>query len=186
MAYLNQKELAKIGFKHIGKNVQISQHAKLYNPESIVLNDNCRVDDFCLLSGNLVIGSYVHITPYCLLAGGSSGITLEDFTTIAYGSYIFTQTDDYSGQTMTNSLIPAQFKNEKKEPILIESHSIIGARSTVFPGITIAEGTAIGAMSLVLKSTKPWGIYAGIPAKRIKQRSKEMLEHHQKFMAKNS
>lgn len=183
MSYLSKNKLKKIGFRHIGENVLLSDKASVYNPEQITLNDNCRVDDFCLLSGQISIGSYVHITPYCLLAGGTPGIVLEDFTTLAYGAYIFTQSDDYSGETMANSLIPANYKNEKKEAITIQKHSIIGARSTVFPGVLIAEGTAVGAMSLVLKNTLPWGIYAGIPATRMKERSKKIIDKHQKFIS---
>ncbi|MCX7544501.1 acyltransferase [Marinicella gelatinilytica] len=185
MAYFSNNELLEMGFSFIGENVQVSRQSSIYNPENIILSDNCRVDDFCLLSGKIIIGQFVHITPYCLLAGGTPGITLNDFSTLAYGTYIFTQSDDYSGETMTNSLIPTKYKNEKKEPVILESHSIIGARSTILPGVTIAEGTAIGAMSLVLKSTLPWGIYAGIPARRIKERSKSMLKNHQKFISEN-
>ncbi len=182
MAYLTDKQLKAIGFKHLGKNVQISDKASIYNTNEIILHDHCRIDDFCLLSGKISIGSYVHITPYCLLAGGIPGITLEDFTTLAYGVYIFTQSDDYSGETMVNSLVPAEYKREIKQPVIIQSHSIIGARSTVFPGVKLSQGTSVGAMSLVLKDTNPWGVYAGIPAKRIKDRSMNMLKHHQKFI----
>ena len=49
------------------------------------------------------------------------------------------------------------------------------------PGITIAVGTAVGANSLVLKSTNPWGIYAGSPAKKIKKRNKNLLFLEKKF-----
>ncbi len=182
MAYLTDKQLKAIGFKHLGKNVQISDKASIYNTNEIILHDHCRIDDFCLLSGKISIGSYVHITPYCLLAGGIPGITLEDFTTLAYGVYIFTQSDDYSGETMVNSLVPTEYKRETKQPVIIQSHSIIGARSTVFPGVKLSQGTSVGAMSLVLKDTNPWGVYAGIPAKRIKDRSMNMLKHHQKFI----
>lgn len=183
MAYYSRRQLEEMNFKHIGDNVKVSTLASIYDCENIVLNHNCRVDDFCLLSGKITIGSYVHITPYCLLAGGTPGITLEDFSTLAYGVYVFTQSDDYSGETMTNSLIPAEFKNERKAPVLIQSQSILGARAMVFPGCTISTGCAIGAMSLVIESTKPWGIYAGIPSKRIKERSKSILEHQKTFLA---
>jgi acetyltransferase-like isoleucine patch superfamily enzyme len=38
------------------------------------------------------------------------------------------------------------------------------------PGVILEEGTSVGAMSLVLKSTEPWSIYVGSPAKRLKER----------------
>jgi galactoside O-acetyltransferase len=50
------------------------------------------------------------------------------------------------------------------------------------PGITIAEGSVIGACSLVTKNTEPWTIYAGVPARAIKVRpNKKMLEFAKKM-----
>jgi galactoside O-acetyltransferase len=43
------------------------------------------------------------------------------------------------------------------------------------PNLVLKEGTAIGAMSLVTQSTEDWGIYVGIPAKKIKEREKGLL-----------
>jgi len=182
MGYFTATELKKMGFKSIGKNVKISTKASIYDAEKIEIKDYSRIDDFCLLSGNISIGNNVHITPYCNLAGGEKGIIIEDFTTLAYGVNVFTQSDDYSGFTMTNSTIPAKYKSEKKEKIYIGKHVIIGAGSYVLPGVKIAEGTSIGAMSLILQSTKPWKIYVGIPAKPIRDRKKNLLNLEQQFL----
>ncbi|MBD5210321.1 MAG: hypothetical protein HDS69_02920 [Bacteroidales bacterium] len=43
------------------------------------------------------------------------------------------------------------------------------------PKITLAEGISVGANSFEKESTQPRGVYAGIPAKRIKNRSKDLL-----------
>ena len=83
---------------------------------------------------------------------------------------------------MTNSTIPKQFKNEKKKKVIIKKFTIIGAGVIVLPGVIIEEGNSIGAMSLILKSTKPWGIYAGVPIKKIKVRSKNLLKVYRKFI----
>ena len=106
MAYLSIQELKSMGFKSLGKSVKVSDKASIYNPEKIELGDFSRVDDFCIISGNVTLGKYVHITPMCLVAGGEPGIFLNDFCTLAYGVKIFAQSDDYSGMTMVNSLIP--------------------------------------------------------------------------------
>ena len=42
----------------------------------------------------------------------------------------------------------------------------------MLPGVTLAEGTIVGANSLVTKDTEPWTIYAGSPAKPIGKRDK--------------
>ena len=112
LAYLSQNQLKSMGFAFLGVNVKISDKASIYNCRDISINDNARVDDFCVLSGKISIGKYCHITPYCLIAGGKLGIEIGDFSTLAYRVNVFSQSDDYSGETMVNSLIPTQFKNE--------------------------------------------------------------------------
>ena len=176
MPYYSKAELEQLNFKFIGKNVQISTKASIYNSENIEIDNNSRIDDFCILSGNIKIGKNVHITSMCLLAGGEKGIVLEDFTTLAYGVKVFTQSDDYSGETMTNSTIPVGYKNEYKKEVVIKMYSILGAGSIVLPGVILAEGTSVGAMSLMHKNTEPWGIYIGTPAKRLRNRSKNLLK----------
>lgn len=176
MSYYTQEQLKQLNFKHIGKNVKISDKASIYNCDQIEIGDNSRIDDFCVVSGKISIGRNVHITPMCLVAGGEKGITFEDFTTIAYGVQVFTQSDDYSGKTMTNSTIPKEYKNEFMQEVVLKKHSIVGAGSIIMPGVIIAEGTSVGAMSLVLISTESWGIYVGNPVKRLKDRKKDLLE----------
>ncbi|XHR84729.1 MAG: acyltransferase [Gloeotrichia echinulata GP01] len=182
MAYYTEPELEAMGFKYIGKNVKISDKASIYNCDMIEIGDRSRIDDFCVISGKIKIGKFVHIAPLCLLAGGEKGITMSDFSGAAYGVKIFTQSDDYNGKTLTNPTISDQFKNETKKEIYIGKHSIIGAGSVILPGVILAEGTSVGAMSMVTKSTVEWSIYFGIPAKKIKNRSKELLALEQEFL----
>lgn len=182
MAYLSENQLLDIGFKSLGKNVKISDRASIYNPELIELGDNSRIDDFCVVSGIVVVGQYCHITPMCLVAGGMPGIYFSDFCTLAYGVKVFAQSDDYSGLTLTNSLIPKKFKDEILKSVSVGRHVIVGAGSVILPGVDIADGCSLGAMTLLNKSTEPWGIYVGNPARRLKDRKKDMLELEKKFL----
>jgi len=61
VAYLSEKKLAEMGFKHIGSNVKISDKACLYEAEKMEIGDNSRIDDFCVISGKVVLGKYCHI-----------------------------------------------------------------------------------------------------------------------------
>ena len=45
----------------------------------------------------------------------------------------------------------------------------IGANSTILPGVTIEDGTIIGAGSVVTKNCKSNSCYVGCPAHRIKE-----------------
>lgn len=182
MAYYSEEQLSSMGFKKLGRNVKISDKSSIYNADQIEIGDNSRIDDFCVISGRVYIGEYCHITPMCLIAGGTLGVFISDFCTLAYGVKIFSQSDDYSGETLTNSLISKKYKNEKFAAVRLGRHVIVGANSTIFPGIEIAEGCSIGAMALVNKSTLPWGIYVGNPARRVKERKKDLLALEKQFL----
>lgn len=183
MPYLNNLQLEAIGFKSVGRNVKISDKASIYNPELIEIGDFSRIDDFCVISGRVVIGAYCHITPMCLIAGGQPGIYLADFCTLAYGVKMFSQSDDYSGAGLVNSLIPKKYKREMFKAVTVGRHCIFGAGTVVLPGVEVAEGCSVGAMVLLNKSTSPWGIYVGIPARRLKDRKKDLLELEKEFLA---
>jgi acetyltransferase-like isoleucine patch superfamily enzyme len=182
MAFYTAEELRKMNFKHLGKNVKISNKASIYNHELISIDDNSRIDDFCVLSGNIRIGRNVHIAVFCNLAGGEKGIVMEDFSGLAYSVNVFTQSDDYTGLSLTNPTVPDKFKIETKKEILIKRHVIVGAGSMIFPGVILEEGCSIGAMTMVTKSTEPWKIYSGIPAKPIKNRKKNLLEYEEEYL----
>jgi len=180
MAYLTEVQLSEVGFKRIGKNVRVSDKASIYNPELIEIGDNSRIDDFCVISGKLVVGKFCHITPMCLVAGGVPGIYFSDFCTLAYGVKVFAQSDDYSGLTLTNSLIPKEYKNEVFESVSLGKHVIVGAGSIILPGVEVAEGCA---MTLINKGTRPWGIYLGVPARRVDERKRDLLELEKQFLS---
>jgi acetyltransferase-like isoleucine patch superfamily enzyme len=182
VTFLSQQQLLDIPFRYLGKNVKISDKASIYNPEDIEIDDNSRIDDFCVISGRIRIGKFVHIAVFCNLAGGTEGIEIQDFAGLAYGCHVFSQSDDYSGETMTNPTITDKYKSITKEKITIKRHVIVGTGSLIFPGVTLEEGCAIGAASIVRKSTEPWYIYLGNPAKKLKPRSTNLLELEKQFL----
>ncbi len=182
-SFYDISELDALGLKSYGKGVCISRNAKFYSPEKISIGNNVRIDDFCILSGNIKIGSYIHISSSTIFTGGVAGIEVEDFANISQRVNIFANSDDYSGQTMTNPMVPEKYKNQHQEKVVIRRHAIIGCGTVVLPGVTIEEGSAIGALCFVNRSTKPWMIYAGIPAKAVKERAKKLLELEKEFLA---
>lgn len=176
MAWLTEEQLEKLSFKMLGRNVKISDKAALYNTELWEVGDNVRIDDFCVISGKVYFGRNVHIAIFCNIAGGTEGITFDDFSGLAYGCHVFSQSDDYTGLKLTNPTVPAIYKKERKEKIYIGRHCIVGTNSIIFPGVAMAEGCSLGAMSMLTKSTEPWFMYCGIPAKKLKKRKNDMLE----------
>jgi galactoside O-acetyltransferase len=184
MSYLSKKKLLSLKFKKLGKNVLISDKASIYNTQEISIDNNTRIDDFVIISGKVSFGKYVHIATHTSISGGTAGIIFSDFSGCAYNCHLFSQSDDYSGSSMTNPTVPQKYVHLKKGLIYIGRHVIIGAGSIVLPGTRIEDGCSIGAMSLVTKSTEPFSIYFGIPAKRLKARKKEFLRFEKLIIKK--
>lgn len=182
MAFYSREELEKIGFKKLGNNVKISTKASIYRPHEIEIGDYSRVDDFCLLSGKIIIGRNVHLAAYSNVSAGKHSVIFEDFSGLAYGCHVFTGSDDYSGETLTNPTVPLEFKGLSEADVILGRHVIVGTNSIIFPGVIIAEGCSIGAFTMVTKSTESWGIYFGIPAKRVKERKKDLLILENKYL----
>lgn len=178
-SYYTEEELAQLGLKSYGIDVRLSRKTSLYGVENISIGNHVRIDDYCILSGNITIGNYVHVNPFTGIYAGKAGVILEDFANLASRITIYAVSDDYSGEYMTSPLLPEEVTNIKQAPVKIGKHVIIGTCSTILPGVVIAEGCAVGAMSLVKKNCSSWGIYAGVPCKRIKERSKNLLKFEQ-------
>lgn len=182
MSYYSESELQELPFALLGKNVQISRKASLYNHEQLSIGDNTRIDDFCVISGKVTLGNNVHIAVFANLAGGEKGIHMDNFSAAAYSVSIFSQSDDYTGKTLTNPTIPDEYKHETKKSVYIGKHCIIGAHSCVFPGVNMGAGVAVGAMSLVARNVPPWKVVFGIPAKIVKDRKKDLLSLEEQYI----
>lgn len=173
--YHSESELRSMGFKMLGENVKIARTSRIYDPKYISIDNNSIIDDFCVISGNIDIGKNVHLAHSCLVIGGLEGVRFRDFSGLAFGVLIFAQSDDYTGLALTNPTVPMDYRKITRAPVELERHVIVGARATVFPGVVLREGTAVGAMSLVNRSTEEWSIYMGNPARKIKARNKDLL-----------
>lgn len=176
-SYLSEDELEAIHFKHRGKDIRISRMAVFYSPEKIEIGNHVRIDDFAFLSGGggICIGDYVHIAAYSALHG-KFGIEISDYVNISSRVSIYSTSDDYSGEFMTGPLVNQQYIHDIGKKIVIEEHVIIGTGSVLLPGAILHRGAAVGAMSLIKQELQPFKIYAGIPAKYIKERTKELLD----------
>ncbi len=185
MAILARDVLEAMGFAALGNDLHISDRAAFYGCAHITLGNNVRIDDFCVLSagqGGISIGNHVHVAVYsCLI--GQGRITLSDLCNISSRVSIYSSSDDYSGATMTNPTIPDRYKNVLHADVMIGKHVIIGSGSVVLPGVTVEQGAAIGALSLVREDCSAFGIYVGTPARRVRERLRGLLEHEARFLA---
>lgn len=184
-SFLEQDELALIGLGRVGAGVLVSRHAVLHNPANILLGNNVRIDDFCVITAGddepVSVGSWVHLAAFSALFG-RGGIAISDFATLSSRVSVYSANDDYSGEHMTNPMVPSAYTGVVTAPVTIGRHVVVGASSVVLPGTTISDGCSVGALSLVRGVLEPWGIYAGVPARRIRDRSRHLLELEKAFL----
>ena len=165
-----------MGFKSIGKGCLISRKASLYGVGRMSIGNNVRIDDFCILSGSITLGNNIHISAYVALYG-AEGIEFEDYTGISARSTIYSAMDDFSGNYLVGPIHPKEYTHVTGGKVIVKSFAQIGANVLVFPNLTIGDGCVVGACSMVHNDLESWGIYYGLPVKRIKDRSREMLKY---------
>ena len=182
--FLTEQELAGLGIESYGKNVLIGRHVVLYSPDKLVLGDNVRIDDFTVISGKVKMGSFIHISQFCGIYGGDEGIVMEDFSGLSAKCSVYAVSDDYTGHSMTNPMVPIKYKPTAiSKSVHIGKHAIVGCNSVVLPGVDIPEGAAVGSLSLVTHSLEPWSINTGIPARKKSDRCRDILEFEKDFWA---
>ena len=121
------------------------------------------------------MGDYIHIAPSVSIIGGAPArLTMGNFTNIGSGGRIVCASDDFS-QGLISPVVPIEHRTVINKPIIFEDFATLGVNCTVLPGVRLAEGTIVGANSVVTKDTEPWMIYAGSPARPIKIREKERI-----------
>lgn len=183
MAYLSEDALQLMGFAALGRNVKISDKAVIYNADQIRIGDNSRIDDFCVVSGQVNMERNTHFSPFCLINGGTAGIHIDDFTGLSYGVKVFAHTDDYSGRALIGPTVPKKFTKVHAAKVFIGRHVVVGAGSIIGAGVVVGDGVAIGAATLVLKDLDPWGIYVGNPARKLRDRKRDLLELEKAYLA---
>jgi galactoside O-acetyltransferase len=183
--YYNSKQLKRMGFSSVGENSIVSKRVEIQDTSRISIGNNVRIDAFTTITtgenGFLNIGSNIHIADRVrLLAAG--GIILKDFSALATGSCVLSSSDDYSGMNLIGPMTPKGSTRGTYGLVTFEKYSVVGTHTVVFPNVTLGEGCAVGACSLVNHSLSPWGVYFGIPAKFLKPRKRDML----KFLPRHS
>ena len=102
--FLSNRELKKLGFGKIGKNILISKNTTIVGSQNIFLEDNVRLDPFSFFlcpKGFIKIGKFTHVASHVFIAG-HYGFKLGKFSGIGAGTKIYTSSEDYSGEGLCN------------------------------------------------------------------------------------
>jgi acetyltransferase-like isoleucine patch superfamily enzyme len=173
--FLPREVLETLGFTKLGENVLIHSTAVIVDCSGISIGDHVRIDPFCVLSAKRIdIGSYVNISIHSALLGRAQ-IIFEDFSSTAPGATILSSNDDFLGRSLVGAVVPEELRGARHGDVTIRRHGIVGTGSVVLPGVTIGEGSTVGALSFVNRSLESWGVYGGVPARRIRDRAKNLI-----------
>ena len=132
----------------VGNNVDIQNYVLLKSGTRI--GDNCYVDSYVLSSGDCCIGNNVILRYQTVIA---RNVVIEDDNFFTAG--VKTIFLDHSAQATP-------------KPLIIRRGSFFGDNVVIMGGITVAENCIIGASAFVNKDTESYGVYAGIPARRLR------------------
>lgn len=170
-----------------GTDVRIHPWTDITRPELCKIGNRVAIDMGFVCTTQLTIGDFVHISPHVSVIGGFWGsLTVGDFCFISTGARIICASELFQGQGLIGPLIPEEYKDDvDRRPVILENFSGVGANSVVMPGVTLAEGSVLGANSFLKTSTEPWTIYAGSPARPIKARQSEIMKSYAAQMGYN-
>lgn len=176
--FLSSTELKSLGFADVGDNVLIDRTVRVHGAERISLGSHVRIDAYGVISagaGGIAIGNYVHIGAHLFMAGAGR-IEMHDFSGLSGRVSIYSSNDDYHGHSLTNPTVPEEYRNVHNAPVTLEKHVIVGAGSVVLPGVTLHQGAAVGALTLVRKDVAEFCIISGPAGTVIGQRKRDLLE----------
>jgi len=173
--------------KKIGSDVRVHVLSIIKHPELTRIGNSVAIDNGVTISTKLEIGNYVHIAPYvCTIGGKDSKVILKDFSFVAAGTKIVAGSEDYTGKGLVGPTIPADYREITYSTVTFEKFSGCGVNATIMPNVTMAEGSILGANSLLTKNTEPWTIYVGSPAKPVAKRDKTLILEYSEQLQKNN
>ncbi|WP_205499628.1 acyltransferase [Rufibacter psychrotolerans] len=177
MGELDPNQFDKSLLNSVGEDVFISNKVEIRRPHLVRVGSHVAIDSGVYITTAAEIGDYTHLSPYITVIGGAnSKLVVGDFVTIAAGSRIICGSDKFMGEGFTSVTVPDEYRDEVVfTTVTLNKFAGVGTNAVIMPGVTIGEGSVIGACSLVTKDTEPWTIYMGVPAQPVKIRPKEKM-----------
>ena len=158
--------------------IRIGSHVRFYPNCFMQGSGDVRIDDHVDFFPNtyistgdakchIEIGHHTHFAPNCVLYGWGN-LTIGPYCNIAAHCVFATVGHDPVIRQKPMALAAAC-----AGPITLVEDVWLGANVTVTANVTIERGCIIGANAVLTRSTEPFGLYVGVPARRLRDRKRE-------------
>lgn len=125
----------------VGRPVRLRPSVLIEQPWNLTIGDNSSIGDRAIV--------------YCL-----GKVTIGRHVSVSQGAHLCAGSHDFRRPDMP--LL--------RPPIVIEDYAWIAADGFVGPNVTVREGAVLGARGCAMKDLDAWGVYAGNPAVKVKER----------------
>ena len=155
----------------IGNDVVLDSDITIKLKDNCVIGHHVAIDKGFYCTTQLVIGSYVHVSPYVTIIGGKDARFIsKGFNNIMAGARIICGSDRFDSTGLFGAMIPKELKGKQIiDSVIMEEFSNIGTNAIVLPGSTLRKGVLLTAGSLLMGDTEEWGVYKGNPAVLVKK-----------------
>jgi acetyltransferase-like isoleucine patch superfamily enzyme len=201
IGYMLRYRYYKKRLKHLGKDVRIDINVLIDHPESVTINDRCAIDKGTIIlagtdstnrektvfkneayvgePGEVIIGRYVHISPYCIVSGKSGGVSIGDYCGLSAKVTIHSFSNHYrSNKNKDDTSICFTPLTEHKQQSMISGPVVLGENvgialnAVILPGTFIAKNSFISINSVVMPGSRfaENSLIGGNPAKNTGKR----------------
>ena len=160
-----------IPFHTRGADCQIWGPLTVLAPNMIQIGAGTRIDGHVKLEGGmgLLIGQFVHIASFAHVGIGGGKVELGEGVAICSGAKVLSGSNTSDGFYMSIAA-PREWQHVERKHTVIGRGAFVATNAVVLPGVTIGEFSVIGAGAVVTKDVPPREFWAGVPARRIRQR----------------
>lgn len=158
------------GWKHLGEGVEIYEPIVVLRPELIEIGDFVRVDSFCKLEGQIILGNRVHVASFAHIGPGGGHVSIGAHSGIASHAVIASGQPDLSYACICPTELPEDVHPTRYQTV-IGKYVFIASGSIVLPGCTIGDYAIVKAGAVVTHDVPDWEIWAGIPARKVGERT---------------